>query len=73
MYNYTNIAPFFKDWDINYNYIKTLPNEPKLYINGAKEHYGDGILETLADQVGDHVVLSHYHSEHTQFYPYWYY
>ena len=73
MYNYTDIAPFFTDdWEINYDYIKTLPNEPKLYINGASEHYGDGILETLADQVGDHVVLSHYHHAKLVFHPYWY-
>ena len=72
MHNYTDIAPFLKDWYINYDYIKTLPNEPKLYINGASEHYGDGILEDLAKLVPNHTVLSHYHSEHTQFHPYWY-
>jgi len=72
MYNYTDIAPFLKDWEINYDYINSLPNEPKLYINGASEHYGDGTLEDLAKLVPNHTVLSHYHSEHTQFHPYWY-
>lgn len=74
MIDWTDISPFFdSEFNINLNHVNTLPNTPQLYINGASEHYGDGILEDLAKLVPNHTVLSHYHSEHTQFYPYWYY
>jgi len=73
MIDWTDISPFFdNEFNINLNYINNLPSTPRLYINGASEHYGDGILEVLAKLVPNHTVLSHYHSEHTQFYPYWY-
>ena len=74
MIDWTDISPFFdSEFNINLNHVNTLPNTPQLYINGASEHYGDGILEDLAKLVPTHTVLSHYHSEHTQFYPHWYY
>lgn len=70
----TDIGPFLTDdFLINFDYIKQLPKEPHLYINGASEHYGDGLLDSLAEAVADHTVLSHAPLTNCQFYPYWYY
>ena len=51
---------------------------PNMIVNGCSEHYGDGMLEALAEQVPDSVVYSHDPEDHLKlpnlkFYPYWYY
>ena len=58
--------------------IDTTKFEPNMIINGSAEHYGDGMLEVLAEQVPDSVVYSHDPEDHLKlpnlkFYPYWYY
>ena len=74
MIAWTDISPFFdSEFNINLNHVNNLPSTPQLYINGASEHYGDGILEDLARLVPNHTVLSHYENDYCQFYPYWYY
>lgn len=73
MYTYTDISSFIPNWYIDYDYIKSLPKKPHLYINGASEHYGNGILEDLAKALPEHTVLSHYPSDYCKFHPYWYY
>jgi hypothetical protein len=50
-----------------------------MIINGASEHYGDGMLEALASQLpNSSIVYSHDPDDHNKlsnlkFYPYWYY
>jgi len=70
---YTDISSFIPNWYIDYDYIKSLPKKPHLYINGASEHYGNGILEDLAKALPEHTVLSHYPNDYCEFHPYWYY
>lgn len=74
MIHWTDIGPYFtKDFGINISYIYEVPKTPHLYINGASEHYGDGILEDLARELyPHHTVLSHYRNPLCVFYPYWY-
>lgn len=74
MRDWTDIGPFLtNDFAINIDYIRDLDRSTHLYINGASEHYGDGILEHLAQELyPHHSVLSHYHNPLCIFYPFWY-
>jgi hypothetical protein len=52
--------------------------KPNMVINGASEHYGNGMLEILASMLdNDSIVYSHNPDDHLRlpnlkFYPYWY-
>ena len=74
MIEWTDIGPFLtNEFMLDYDYIDQLPNTPRLYVNGASEHYGDGLLEELARELHPHhTVLSHLPSAVCVFYPYWY-
>ena len=72
---WTNIGPFLtNEFMLDYDYIDNLADTPKLYVNGASEHYGDGLLEQLANELHPHhAVLSHCPLANCIFYPYWYF
>lgn len=74
MIDLTDIGPLLtNDFTLDYDYIDGISDSPRLYINGASEHYGDGLLEELARELHPHhTVLSHYPSAVCVFYPHWY-